>query len=340
MKRQFKQVLKIIFLLLPFTIIIENIGAYDLKSHKWRSDPNMKVAVISFPSGSVWRDDLEYGVGRWNGMWGMWCEFDLTYSSYSSFNNSDGDNNVAFVSNEDIDGNWGLTVSRYSGSERKESDITFNADISWRTEVQDERIRNTDKPSFLKVVVHEFGHCVGLNHFDTELSIMSQGYDGHLWYGGCSNYRQHPMPDDCQGARLLYPSSNTEEDVTLTNFEMSGSSSTQIWRSNSTVTTVSPGNNVNVEYTVCNVGNVGINFSLGVYISTNDNITKYDTYIGGFSYYLPAHYAWERDKTFTIPSSFSSGTYYIGVVADPDNKLAETRECNNNLIFPGQWTVR
>lgn len=110
-------------------------GAYDLKSHTWNSDPTMRVASVSFPAGSIWREDLETGVGRWNGIGGMWLEFDLVYSNYGSFNapcdgtDGDGENNVAFVSAADVDGNWGLHCSDSDGSERLESDIMFNADI-------------------------------------------------------------------------------------------------------------------------------------------------------------------------------------------------------------------
>jgi Uncharacterized conserved protein len=328
-----------------FGAVASNSNAYDLKSHTWTSDPTMRVATISFPSGSIWRDDLETGVGRWNGINGMWLEFDLTYSNYNSFNtpcdntSGDGENNVAFVSSAAVDGNWGLHCSDYDGSERLESDIMFNADISWNTGIQDERVRKTDKPTFLKVVVHEFGHSVGLNHFDTEHAVMSQGYDGHLWWGGSETYRHHPMADDIQGSRVLYSHSNGEIDVTATNFEMSGATSTALWRNNSTITNVSAGNSVNVEYSVANIGKSSASFSLGVYLSTNDYISTSDTYLGGFGYVLPAHYIWDRDKTFTIPSNVAPGTYYIGVVVDTDNSLTENRESNNRLVFPGKWNV-
>lgn len=320
--------------------------AYDLKSHTWPTDPTMRVATVSFPSGSIWREDLERGVGRWNGLSGMWLEFDLSFSNFNSFNapcdgtSGDGENNVAFVDAADVDGGWGLHCSDSDGSERLESDIMFNADISWRTGVQDERVRFTDMPTFLKVVVHEFGHSVGLNHFDTEPAVMSQGYDGHLWWGGSETYRHHPMADDIAGARALYSHSNAETDVTAMNFEMSGATSTAIWRSDSANTNVNAGGTVNVEYSVANVGTAGANFALGVYLSTNDYISTGDTYLGGFSYYLPAHYVWERDKTFSIPINVAPGTYYVGVVVDTGSTLSENRESNNRLVFPGTWTVQ
>ena len=107
-----------------FSMLFGRALAYDLKSHTWPSDPTMRVATISFPSGSVWRDDLERGVGRWSGLWGMWLEFDLNYSNYSSFNSpcdgtsGDEENNVVFVSSADVDGGWGLHCSDRDGSER------------------------------------------------------------------------------------------------------------------------------------------------------------------------------------------------------------------------------
>lgn len=316
------------------------IKGYSAKSYNWSGDPDLRIATISFPSDSVWRSDLENGIGRWNGMWGMWLEFDYSFSSYSSFTHSDGDNNVAFVSAADVDGNWGVTWSRHSGGDTLETDIGFNSEISWNTGAQDERERDTSQPAFRKVAVHELGHALGLKHYCSELAQMAQGYAGHVWYGGSAKYRHHPTPDDCQGARYQYPyPSNSEYDATITNFEMQGSCGSHVWRSNSIVTTVSGGDPVNVEYTVCNVGNVYINFNLGIYLSTNDYISTYDTYIGGFGYGLPAHYAWERDKTFTIPTSVSPGTYYIGAVVDTNNTLNECRESNNRLVFPGKWEV-
>lgn len=312
---------------------------YNLWSFDWSGDPTLRIANISFPPG-IWRSDLENGLGRWNGMWGMWLEYDYSFSSYSSFSLGDGDNNVAFVSAADADGAWGVTWVRHSGSDILEADVMFNADIGWNTGAQDERERDTSRPAFRKVVVHEFGHALGLDHYCSELAVMAQGYAGHVWYGGSATYRHHPTPDDCQGARHIYPyPSNSEIDAALTNFEMHGGCNSHVWRSNSATTTVPAGNTVNVEYTVCNPGNVGINFNLGVYLSTNDYISTYDTYIGGFSYYLPAHYAWERDKTFTIPSSVNSNTYYIGALVDTNNTLPEARETNNRLVFPGRWIV-
>jgi len=327
-------------LLVLFLLPMKPSHAFNPKAYTWDGDPTMRVASISFPEDTVWRSDLENGIGRWNGMWGMWLEFDYSFVGDTTYSNGDGQNSVGFVSAEDIDGVWGLTWTRYSGSEILETDVTFNADIGWNTGAQDERVVDTSAPAFRKVVVHEFGHALGLGHYCSELAQMAQGYTGHIYHGGSAVYRHHPTPDDAEGARAQYPfPANSERDAALTNHEMSGACGSQIWRNNSDVTTVSPGDTTDVEYTVENLGNVGINFSAGIYLSTNEYISKYDTYLRGFGYYLPAHFAWERDKTVTIPASVAPGMYYIGVVVDGDNELAEARESNNRLVFPGRWRV-
>ena len=74
----------IIACLTSFSLALKNANAFDLKTHTWPGDPTFRVSTVSFPSGSVWRDDLEKGVGRWNGMGGMWLEFDLSFSDFGS----------------------------------------------------------------------------------------------------------------------------------------------------------------------------------------------------------------------------------------------------------------
>jgi hypothetical protein len=317
-----------------------NANGYNAKSYNWSNDPSLRIAILSFPSGSVWRFDLENGIGRWNGMWGMWLEYDYSFSSYSSFSTGDGDNNVAFLSSGDVDGAWGVTWTRHSGGDILETDIGFNADIGWNTGAQDERERDESQPAFRKVIVHELGHALGLKHYCSELAQMAQGYAGHVWHGGSEKYRHHPSPDDCEGARYQYPyTANTEVDISLMNFEMDGSCDSHVWRDNSLVTTVAAGDMVDIEYTVCNLGNVGSSFSVGIYLSTNDYISKYDTYLGGVAYYITDHYASEEDRTYRIPCSVPAGTCYIGAVVDPENRLSEVRESNNHLVFPGKWQV-
>ncbi|MCI0443396.1 matrixin family metalloprotease [bacterium] len=339
-KKNYNVLIFFILAIIAFLLSQDILLAYDPKDYSWDGDPTLRVAKISFPEGSVWRSDLENAIGRWNGMVGMWLEYDYIFVDDTSYSSGDDKNTVGFVAGSDIDNKWGRTRTRYDCDEIEETDVLFNADLVYNTGVQDERVRDTSAPAFRKVSVHELGHALGLAHYCNELAQMAQGFTGHIWYGDSATYRHHPTPDDCEGARYQYPFSNSEVDASLMNFEMNGSCGSQIWRNNSTVTLVSPGGSVNVEYTVTNPSNTGINFSLGVYVSTNDFISQFDTYIGGFSYFLPPHYAWERDKTFTIPVSVAPGTYFIGAIVDVENSLAENRESNNRLVFPGKWQVQ
>lgn len=329
-----------ILFFLQVLIIPNNAAGYDAFSFNWSGDPSLRIANVSFPSGSVWRDDLENGIKRWNGIYGMWLEYDYSYTNATTYSNGDGNNSVGFVQSGDIDGAWGSTWISYSGRDIEEIDVSFNADIGWNTGAQDERERDIFRPAFRKVVVHEFGHGLGLDHDCSELAQMAQGYAGHVWYGGSQTYRHHPSPDDCEGARYQYPySSHTEVDISLMNFEMNGSCNSQVWRDNSLVTPVAAGDMVDIEYTVCNLGNAGSSFSVGIYLSTNDIITKNDIYLGGVAYYLTDQYALEQDRAYYIPCTVPEGIYYIGAVVDPENKLAEMRESNNRLVFPGQWLI-
>ncbi|UCF05879.1 MAG: matrixin family metalloprotease [bacterium] len=326
-----------VFLLLLIAPIA-SLEAYNLwGDDTWDSDPTLRIYTVSFAAGTVWRSDLINGIDRWNDVWGMWLEFDTEFRNDATWRTGDGINGVGFSASADIGGAWGVTYKISDGDEIEEMDVRFNADLAWETGAQDERVREV--PAFRKVVVHELGHALGLDHECSELAVMAQGTAGHVWYGGNAPTRHHPMADDVEGSRELYPWSGTYRDVALSNFEMLGTCSSQLWRNNTSLTTVEAGSTVDLEYLVSNPGNVGINFILGIYLSTNDNISKWDTYLTGQSWWMTYEYNSETDITVTIPCDVPPGIYHMGVVADPDYELAEVREGNNRLVFPGRWRV-
>jgi subtilase family serine protease len=75
-------------------------------------------------------------------------------------------------------------------------------------------------------------------------------------------------------------------------------------------------------------------FRVGIYLSTDDTVTTGDIYLGQatISYGLGAGSQQSISTRVTVPSSLAAGTYYIGVVADRNNNVAEANETNNALV--------
>ncbi|MGB6032510.1 MAG: CARDB domain-containing protein, partial [Bacteroidota bacterium] len=101
-----------------------------------------------------------------------------------------------------------------------------------------------------------------------------------------------------------------------------------------TPSTVAPGGTVTLSaWTVRNQGgaSTGVGFSNGFYLSTNSTITTGDTYLdeNGNSALAPgASFDW-GGPTLTIPGGTTPGTYYLGILVDKDNAVAESNEGNN-----------
>jgi subtilase family serine protease len=77
-------------------------------------------------------------------------------------------------------------------------------------------------------------------------------------------------------------------------------------------------------------------FSNGFYLSTDAAITPGDIYLGGNSNSSLAaggSFNWSS-PTLTIPAATAPGKYYIGILVDRANAVAETNETNNYVSVP------
>jgi subtilase family serine protease len=96
----------------------------------------------------------------------------------------------------------------------------------------------------------------------------------------------------------------------------------------------STGGGITVHNTVsanANGGNAP-GFSIGIYLSTDPTITSSDILIGSrYVSGLAAGASSAADTAVTIPATTSTGTYYIGVIADYGNAVKESDETNNSL---------
>lgn len=85
-----------------------------------------------------------------------------------------------------------VTEVTFMGDQLEAAGTTFNSDLDWA--VYDTALRDGN-PDFARVVLHELGHFLGLDHEDRVPSIMSSFADNTTTL----------QPDDLEGVRARYP---------------------------------------------------------------------------------------------------------------------------------------
>lgn len=99
-------------------------------------------------------------------------------------------------------------------------------------------------------------------------------------------------------------------------------------------TTAKTRSTITVNNAVKNIGpgNTGKSFSVGIYLSTDSNITTADRLIGTRSVSsLNSLMTSSSSTSLKLPSNLTAGTYYLGVIADYTNNTPEINETNNSL---------
>lgn len=102
---------------------------------------------------------------------------------------------------------------------------------------------------------------------------------------------------------------------------------------------VERGGTINISsLTVLNQGDAASsNFSVGIYFSTDRQITAddllLDTYSNRAGLEPDESFVWTK-KTAAVPLDITEGTYYIGFFADNAGGVSESDEANNTIVFP------
>jgi len=306
----------------------------------WFGDAQTSIGSISFPAGSVFRNDLERAIGRWNSIRGMSFEFDPIVTSPANFGSGNGRNELVFATNARVDGALAVTRSIrhcFFGlvGMIAEADIEFNVSSNWETGFHDPTLVEGN-PSFRFTAVHELGHFLGLDHEDNRMAVMMTTASAFWGEGG--DVSHHPFPDDATGSRTLYSFSNDEADLAISNFRFVGSNATSLIVGG--MQAVPRGGTFVTGFAFGNVGNTNIDtFNAVIVLSSNQIISSFDRVIAnltGFS--TPGFYG---DFTFTVgmPSNMPLGDFFVGAILDPQNAIAEERESNNRVVFPQRIRV-
>jgi len=208
------------------------------------------------------------------------------------------------------------------------ADVLFNNQYTWTTGA---RPWTTNAPyEFNTVAIHEFGHALGLEHENRWVATMNSIYhaNNHLIHG-----------DDRAGCRHLYPSGSMT-DITLTNWTKNDNSSATAARLVNGPTSATAGQTVSTEWVLENLGTTSITCDVRWYLSTNSTITTSDTVLStNTGAWISGAGSGTFTKNLTIPSGTSAGTYWIGLIVDYNNAVAESNENNNALAQPRSVTI-
>lgn len=233
-----------------------------------------------------------------------------------------------------------------------EVDIVLDSGRSWTTTTSKALLGNyggTGRP-IEPVIVHEAGHYLGLMHVTREYNVMGDSWRHHHTNGSTTS--SYFGEDASHGSRVLYgPQSSFFEDLSVSHWrrigddgEYSTHDRTRVRNSADTITLVvstvngephfrvKPGETVRPEFTVENNGkSTQSNVVYGIYVSTNDFISRGDRRLGGgtFSSIHPAD-VWTGTIPVTIPSDLTVGQdYWLGLIIDDDNAIGEVSGTNN-----------
>lgn len=205
------------------------------------------------------------------------------------------------------------------------------------------------------VINHEAGHYLGLMHVNWEYNVMGDSWRHHHTNGSTAS--TYFGEDAAHGSRVLYGTqSSSFNDVSVSHWRRTGASGeysshgrVRIRNNANTATLsgitiggepgfkVSRGAVVRPEFTLENNGkSTHSNISYGIYISTNDYISFWDRRIGGgtLGSLHPANVLTTTLPVF-IPWDLTAGqNYWLGIIIDEDNDIAEVSGSNNRAYTP------
>lgn len=201
--------------------------------------------------------------------------------------------------------------------------------------------------SFAAVAMHEFGHVLGISHRHDVYNVMGDANTHlHLNNGVVTAY---PGEWGIEKSAQLYGEKNgSHEDLGVAHWKRTGSYGQYSLHGRTLVSAatgpgvvtvewgdvvyeVEIGQKVKVETTLENFGKNSKEVRVGYYLSTNDNMTTQDVFLGSHVKTIhPDIPTTIQSPSLTLPSNLADETdYWIGAIVDDLQQVAETQEWNN-----------
>lgn len=310
----------------------------------WRGDKmNMYLSTIIMPIGSDWDLHTQYMMSEWNNTPGSNFKFYIGRDTDGTVISGNGKNEIYFKNRTDDDP-LAVTIHRYDCNQlfaHIEADIEINSSLDW-TIANYTGSDDIERYNFDLVMLHELGHALGLIHSDSVIATMNTYYPNG---GSIGHYNKvKPHGDDRFGLNILYPDASVGSDISVSRFKAGTNLGTTslnrlLDTSGSPVDWGTRAGSYDIEYTIENLGTQSITADLKFYISSNSYISKSDTYLSRSAWNMPAGTFVSAQKRITIPSTLSSGTYYIGYLVDSSNPIQEMDENNNSISLLGRITI-
>lgn len=319
-------------------------------------DIRWSAGSSSFPSSGPRRQALRDAIKIWNDGPG---DFDFLSPSWGDgkVKRHNGDEEIWYTDDHDLtNGRPGIALSWFA-CYFSEVDILFYNPEKWS--YSDVRSTKTsyggEYRPWITAALHEMGHSFGLNHVSTEYNIM--GSDSTHLSTNAGKVRYSAGEDGHDGQVYLYGTSGGQ-DIGVTHWKYGGVTETEY--SKHVLTTITAPSLPSVpsatfegvkRYDVIDNLDYGVQFTyenngknqqdgidVGFYISTNETITTKDLLIASGTINLSRDDANTIRSTIHLPQLTVGQTYWLGVIVDRTNAIAEVDETNNATYIPIQVT--
>jgi len=286
---------------------------------------------FSFEVGSDAELATMYALLEWNLVTGGSFEFFIFDPPLDTdpLDNQDGVSTVAFLVPEAFPaGVFAATVLSTQGNEIIEADTSFSSGVPWTLDIPDP-IPPYENIDFIGVAGHEFGHTLGLLHEDRRIVARM-----NTTYSQQAAWIVHA--DDRLGLRTLYPGQGKE-------VELYGHA--WIKETDGTepaIPSPSPapgglkgGDRFRARATVENLGNDASGaFSIAYVLSADDAPSPDDALLGGQAgISAPGGAAGTVQPELTVPAGARPGEYYLILIVDSEDAIAEPDEEENFAVF-------